>query len=106
MNSMARIRTPSTEDASRLGYGVEDMDISNVDGDLPISTSVLVDINGVLQSSTVFMGFLIGIALSYSHVVYIHLVSLNALLSLHHTSGQPPRTPPWRGRGSFQFCSR
>ena len=29
------------------------MDISNVDGDLPISTSVLVDMNGVSQSSTV-----------------------------------------------------
>ena len=44
------------------------------------------------------MGFLIGIALSYSHIVYISLVSLNALLPLDHTLGQPPCTLPWGKR--------
>ena len=53
MNSMARIRTPSTEDASRSGYGVEDMDILGLDGDLPISASALIDTNGVSKSSVV-----------------------------------------------------
>lgn len=53
MNSMARIRRAPSEDASRSGYGVEDMDILGLDGDLPISASALIDTNGVSESSVV-----------------------------------------------------
>src|SRR5271155_879480 len=42
-----------SEDASRSGYGVEDMDITSIDGDLPMSASVLVDTTGVSDSPTV-----------------------------------------------------
>src|SRR5579859_2269659 len=53
MDSMGRVRHSGSEDASRSGYGVEDMDITSIEGDLPISASALVDTNGVSDSPTV-----------------------------------------------------
>jgi len=53
MDSMGRVRYSGSEDASRSGYGVEDMDITSMEGDLPISASALVDTNGVSDSLTV-----------------------------------------------------
>src|SRR5271154_1187141 len=53
MDSMGRVRHSGSEDASRSGYGVEDMDITSINGDLPMSASALVDTNGVSDSPTV-----------------------------------------------------
>lgn len=53
MDSMGRIKHAASEDASRSGYGVEDMDITSIEGDLPISASALIDTNGVSDSPTV-----------------------------------------------------
>ena len=53
MNSMAHLTNPTQEDASRSGYGVEDLDVVNVEGDLPISASALIDTNGVSESPVV-----------------------------------------------------
>jgi len=53
MDSMGRVRHAETEDASRSGYGVEDMDITSIEGDLPMSASALIDTNGVSDSPTV-----------------------------------------------------
>lgn len=49
MNSMAHLTSASGEDASRSGYGVEDLDISNINGNLPILASALIDTNGVSE---------------------------------------------------------
>ena len=53
MNSMARVRRPAGEDALRDGFGVEDMDIAGIDGDLPMPASALIDTNGVSESPVV-----------------------------------------------------
>src|SRR5271155_1848798 len=53
MDSMGRVRHSRSEDASRSGHGVEDMDITSIEGDLPMSASALVDTNGVSDSPTV-----------------------------------------------------
>jgi hypothetical protein len=53
MDSMPHVRRNGSEDISRSGYGVEDMDITCVEGDLPISASAFVDTNGVSDSPTV-----------------------------------------------------
>ena len=53
INSMAHLTNPTQEDASHSGYGVEDLDVVNVEGDLPISASALIDTNGVSESLVV-----------------------------------------------------
>ena len=50
---MGCMRHSGSEDASRSGYRMEDMDITSMEGDLPISASALVDTNGVSDSPTV-----------------------------------------------------
>jgi hypothetical protein len=47
---MSRLKSTKGEDASRSGYGVEDIDISGIEGDLPITASTLIDTNGVFES--------------------------------------------------------
>jgi len=53
LNSMGRIKNAVSDDASRSGHGVEDMDIAGIEGDLPMSTSALIDTNGVSESPVV-----------------------------------------------------
>jgi hypothetical protein len=53
MGSMGRIPNATSEDASRSGYGVEYMDIESIEGDLTISSSALIDTNGVSESPMV-----------------------------------------------------
>jgi len=50
---MGHMRNAAAEDASRSGYGVEDMDITSIEGDLLISASALVDMNGISDSPIV-----------------------------------------------------
>ena len=53
MNSMAHMRDDVSEDASRSGYRVVDMDVVSIEGDLPITASALVDVNRVSESPVV-----------------------------------------------------
>jgi hypothetical protein len=50
LDSMGRIKNAASDDASRSGHGVEDMDIAGIEGDLPMSASALIDTNGVSES--------------------------------------------------------
>ena len=50
---MGRIKNAVSNDTSRSGHGVEDMDIASIEGDLPMLTSALIDTNGVSDSPIV-----------------------------------------------------
>ena len=50
MDSVGRIADPSAEDASRSGFALEDPDMEGVEGDLPITTSAIIDVSRVSES--------------------------------------------------------
>ena len=47
LDSMGRVADISAEDASRSGFATEDLDTAEYEGDLPTTTSALLDINNV-----------------------------------------------------------
>jgi hypothetical protein len=49
MDSMGHVADPSAEDAFRSGFATEDPDTQDVDGDIPLTTSAIVDINNTRE---------------------------------------------------------
>ena len=50
LNSIAQVSDTSTDDASRSGLATEEIDNVNVDGDLPMTSSIILDTNSVKDS--------------------------------------------------------
>ena len=47
LDSMGRVVDITAEDASRSGFATEDLDTAEYEGDLPTTTSALLDVNNV-----------------------------------------------------------
>lgn len=53
MDSMSYVPDPSAEDASRSGFATEDVDSPEIEGDIPLTVSGMVDVNNTTTSPDV-----------------------------------------------------
>jgi hypothetical protein len=53
MDSMSYVADPSAEDASRSGFATEDLDSAEIEGDIPLTVSGMVDVNNTTTSPNV-----------------------------------------------------
>jgi hypothetical protein len=78
LDSMGRVADISAEDASRSGFATEDLDTAEYEGDLPTTTSALLDINNVSVPPQV--GTINGLA-SLKAEVTVNVVTGNRIIN-------------------------
>jgi hypothetical protein len=100
MDSMGHVLDPAIEDAARTGFATEDADSEQIEGDIPITASAILDVNSVSTRSTTSTLQQLSTAVSADtiHVVMGNMIRNEHEDSTYFTSSFPTLFPYGTGK--------